>query len=482
MTSPSSTTAPHSPPRSITLIRLALILAGFLAVVNGTLELGPDAPPLARGIGVALIVVGLASWLMVYLLRKPGKSLRVETLVVVAATVVVHVVEYLVFRSPAILTTLILPAFIAWRLSAAETEAWLAMPPAVWQAQQVARREAQGERRGFPRAVAMLSAVGITGALLVVATGGAMAASVWPCSFQVPSVGGLNQDQVDLTADPLTTLPTGYLKATDGTDLAYFASIPAQPIATLVFYHGSGAHSTAGYLGLASQLAARYAVATYLVDIRGHGSSAGPRGDAPSTGQVWDDTQTMVDFVHGQYPLLPEYVGGHSAGAGVVLNSESRIDGDVAGYVFLAPDFGISSGTLQQGQTFATICPRAFAVDTMSNGLLDAHTYALGFAYTQEQIDAAGLVNRYTVTMEDAQNPATSASVLARLDKPLGVWIGADDEVFSPSRVLAYAQQHAGQMDPTLEQVPDRDHLGILQNGADYIGPWIDAHITSDGP
>ena len=55
-------------------------------------------------------------------------------------------------------------------------------------------------------------------------------------------------------------------------------------------YHGSGAQSTPGYPDLSSQVATRYAVATYLVDIRGHGSSAGSHGDAPSIAQLWDET------------------------------------------------------------------------------------------------------------------------------------------------------------------------------------------------
>jgi hypothetical protein len=52
---------------------------------------------------------------------------------------------------------------------------------------------------------------------------------------------------------------------------------------------------------------------------------------------------------------------------------------------------------------------------------MDAHTYALGIAYTENQIAAAGLVSRYAVTLENARNSATSASVRAGLDKPLGV-------------------------------------------------------------
>jgi alpha-beta hydrolase superfamily lysophospholipase len=321
-----------------------------------------------------------------------------------------------------------------------------------------------------------LGAVGITVAAMVVVVGTGVAVATWPCSFPPVPVGGLSQDQ--LGDSSISTPPTGFVPATDGTKLAYFAYVPAKPIATLVFYHGSGAHSTAGYLGLGKQLAAKYGVATYLVDIRGHGSSGGPRGDAPSQQQVWDDTKSVVDFVRGKYPRLPEYVGGHSAGAGVVLNSESRIGSEVAGYAFLAPDFGLNSGTSQQAgaSNFATVCTRAFVANAATQGLLDAHTDALGFAYTKEQIAGAGLINRYTVTMALAQNPSTSAAVLKDINKPIAVWIGSQDEVFNPAKVLAYAMK-AQKGKSTVGEVPGRNHLGVLANGADYIGPWITAQV-----
>lgn len=38
-----------------------------------------------------------------------------------------------------------------------------------------------------------------------------------------------------------------YLAATDGVRLAYRAYIPASPVAIVIFYHGSGANSGAGY-------------------------------------------------------------------------------------------------------------------------------------------------------------------------------------------------------------------------------------------
>jgi alpha-beta hydrolase superfamily lysophospholipase len=333
---------------------------------------------------------------------------------------------------------------------------------------------------GWPRPRALLrvrvafTVSACVGALLAI-TGVGTAVAVAPCSFPTAASGGLDQDAV--SGAMLDVAPTGYVHASDGTPLAYFAFLPAKPVASLVFYHGSGAHSTAGYLPLGRDLAERYAVATYLVDIRGHGSSGGPRGDAPGVGQVWDDTRTVVDFVHAQHPDVPEYVGGHSAGAALVLNSVARLDRTVAGYVLLAPDFGLRSGTTRQSgaSNFVTVCQRPFVAHAVTGGVLDAHAPAIGFAYTEAQIRSAGLVPRYTVTMALALGGERSASILAGLDRPLGVWIGSLDEVFDPAKVLDYAAS-AGGTELTREEITGADHLGVLEDGAASIGPWIDAH------
>ena len=73
-----------------------------------------------------------------------------------------------------------------------------------------------------------------------------------------------------------------------------------------------------------------------------------------------------------------------------------------------------------------------------------------------------------------SQNASKSAAILAKFDKPLGVWIGSNDEVFNPLKVLSCARK-AAPVAPTLIEVPGTDHLGILKNGGDYIGSWIDA-------
>jgi alpha-beta hydrolase superfamily lysophospholipase len=431
----------------MTLARVFLTLSGFISVVNGLIELGPETGGPVKAAGVALILVGLFTWWLVRRLRRPSDHAASLALGVAIALAAVRVWQYELVHAPTILAAVLLP-LVAWLRvrSAAGT------PPAA------------PRRRG----IAALGAVGITASILAVATGGALAAALAPCSLPQASSPGLNST----SASTVSASPTGYLAATDGAKLAYYASVPADPVASLVFYHGSGANSRAGYLGLGRSLASKYHIATYLFDMRGHGASSGPRGDAPSRKQMFEDTRTEVSFVHRAQAGRPEFVGGHSAGAGLVLNSSSLIDREVAGYAFLAPDFGLHSGTEREsnGSNFATICQAPLIADVVTNGLVDAHTYAVGFAYTKQEVASSGLVDRYTTTMAIAQDASRSASILAGIHKPVGVWVGSSDEVFTASKVVAYAKKAP---QATAQLVPGADHLGVIDASVDYLGPWL---------
>jgi alpha-beta hydrolase superfamily lysophospholipase len=430
----------------MTLVRVLLTLSGFISVVNGLIELGPDARPAVKVAGVALIVAGLLTWALVAWMRRPRPAvvkLTATVAVVIAAT---RVAQFAVLHSPTILLAIVLPAVALWRV-------------------------AQSKPETRPS-----KAVPVTAGVLAVLTGAALAFALVPPNLPASANAPALKDDQSPTTPPEPD-PTGYRTATDGTRLAYFADVPADPVATLVFYHGSGANAGAGYLDFGKQVAERYHIATYLFDMRGHGKSGGRRGDAPSQDQMYADTQTAVDFVKHTHPQLPEYVGGHSAGAGLVLNSENRIDHEVAGYVYLAPDFGLHSGTERQSgaANFATINHRVLIADILTNGLLDAHTYAVSFAYSQEEIDRAGLVSRYTTTMGIAQNAADSAEILAGTHKPVGVWVGSDDEVFDPAKVLVWAR-NAPQA--TTGTVAGADHLGIIDRGVTDVGTWLDQQTT----
>ena len=103
-------------PASIAFVRVFVTLSGFVSVVNGLLQLGPDAGSISKWIGAVLVALGLASWFLVYRLRRPGRILFGVTLALMAAIVAVRLVQFYAFRSPAILGSLLLPALVMWRL------------------------------------------------------------------------------------------------------------------------------------------------------------------------------------------------------------------------------------------------------------------------------------------------------------------------------------------------------------------------------
>jgi alpha-beta hydrolase superfamily lysophospholipase len=464
--------AAHRPIR-ITISRVLYLIGGAIGVINGVIELGPDAGPAVQATGWPLIVSGAAALALVVLLRRPRRWLPVAAAAVSAAMVVARILQAAAVGSPLVLLACLLPAAALLGAAGSAGRAWARTPSGTGVPSAADRTTGASRRGGMRRAIGGIGAVGLVAGVLVLAGGAGIAAALAPCALPAAAArSGL--DTTGSAALP-GAQPTGTVTASDGIRLAYYAFVPAHPRASLVFYHGSGANSAAGYLGIGEELRTQ-GIAVYLFDIRGHGASGGPRGDTPSTPQLERDTASAVAFVHDRQPGVPEFLGGHSAGAGVVLNSAHLLSGRVAGYVFLAPDFGLHSGTERQddASNFATICQRPLIAATLTNGLLGAHLPAVSFAYTPAQI-RAGLIPHYTAAMAIAQNADDSAAVLAGLRTPVGVWVGGDDEVFDAHRVVAYAEAHGGD-NVSATIVPGVTHLGILDAPAP-MGAWILSHV-----
>lgn len=463
-------------PGRIAFARVLYVVGGFVAVVNGVIELGPDVGRTAHAIGILLVVGGVAAWWLAWVLRTPKRWLGTAAVVVTLVLIGIRAAQYEFVKSPLVLTACVLPVVAAWCVVRRPSREWLSISSDAWADAISGERQRRRAMSTLRRLMAVTGVVGLTAGILVVVTGLAVTTAVSPCTFPPVSTAALGIGSIQ-TREHVT--PTGSISATDGVKLAYYAFIPAHPVASLVFYHGSGANSAAGYLPMGQELAAQYNVATYLFDIRGHGVSGGPRGDAPSTLQLESDTESAVVFVHKAQAGVPEFVGGHSAGAGLVLNSIPIITRNVAGYAFLAPDFGLHSGTEldNHASNFATLCLRPLVATVLTNGILGAHEPAVAFAYTPQQVRTAGLVATYTATMAIGQDASDSAATLAGLDHPLGVWIGTKDEVFNAEKVLAYAHK-ATKTAVTTGLAPGASHLGILDDGASRIGSWIDRLAT----
>lgn len=267
------------------------------------------------------------------------------------------------------------------------------------------------------------------------------------------------------------------LTASDGVKLAYRKYIPQNPRATLLFYHGGGAHSGTGYQHLGNGLQQQFDVAVYMPDLRGHGESSGPRGDAPSPKQVWADITTFIQHIRKEYPILPFILGGHSSGGGLVLNYSSQPNHEtVDRYLFISPELGFRSNTARPNRTdFAKATLFPFIANAMSGGMLFGHTHAVHFNYPRELLAAdKGMVASYSVNMANAVTPSAPQEQFKNLDHPFGLWIGAEDELLLPSMVLAFADLATNvRASSETGSIPNANHLSVLLNVHETVGAWI---------
>jgi len=130
----------------------------------------------------------------------------------------------------------------------------------------------------------------------------------------------------------------GLVNSADGIKLAFRAWPEPTAEITFAVVHGLGEHS--GRYERFARGMARFQMATYAVDLRGHGNSPGQRGHVDSWSKWLDDTAAFVAYVETQ--TTGEVVPlGHSFG-GVVMLSAAR-----AGTLTRSKRFVVSSPALK---------------------------------------------------------------------------------------------------------------------------------------
>ncbi len=125
-------------------------------------------------------------------------------------------------------------------------------------------------------------------------------------------------------APEANTATKGNLTSADGTILAYRAWPHAGAPITFAVVHGHGEHS-GRYERFATGMAARN-MATYALDLRGHGESEGQRGHVDAWEQWVEDAASFVEHVEKE--TTGEVVPlGHSFGGVVILTAarEARL-------------------------------------------------------------------------------------------------------------------------------------------------------------
>lgn len=271
-----------------------------------------------------------------------------------------------------------------------------------------------------------------------------------------------------------------FLDGTDNIQLAVRVYKPSKPPrAALIFYHGGGAHSGAGYQLLAQKLASVYGIQVYTPDLRGHGKSGGNRGDAPSLDQVHQDIDTILALTRKQYNNLPLFLGGHSSGAGLIIqyttvHDRKKIDKyNLAGFLLLSPQLGPTAGVSSDGSSASAFC-KVSILPFILNGIfgIKGHHPAVKFQYSDKEL-AGGNVAFNTVNMANAISPTAPAKQLKEMETyqlPMKMWIGEKDELFD-------AQKVQGLYPPT-SIVPGERHIGILVKAHDILGSWLDSELA----
>lgn len=262
----------------------------------------------------------------------------------------------------------------------------------------------------------------------------------------------------------------------DSVQIAYYEFKAKEPsIANLVFIHGGGANSKLGYLKLAKTLSETYNVTSYLMDLRGHGASAGRRGDAPSVRAVYDDISKLLTIVREKDK--PLYVGGHSSGAGTVLNYSSQEGLEaVDGYFFVSPYLGDDVQTTRKDAVpfFEVDIPK-FIANGQSGGVANLNDYAVFFNYPKEVLKAnPTIVTALTVCMANATTPFAATNTFKHISKPFGLFIGENDEIFDARKVLQFDTLPTHRNSKSISKIiPNEKHLSILNTIGVELGETI---------
>jgi alpha-beta hydrolase superfamily lysophospholipase len=116
-----------------------------------------------------------------------------------------------------------------------------------------------------------------------------------------------------VTEPPVSALT---LTSADGTRIEVRVHTPAQPRAVLLVIPGLGDHA-GRYDEFATAVRAG-GIATFALDLRGHGRSAGQRGHASAFARFLEDVDTVRTAAQSLHPHVPLFLLGQSMG-GLVL-------------------------------------------------------------------------------------------------------------------------------------------------------------------
>lgn len=240
-----------------------------------------------------------------------------------------------------------------------------------------------------------------------------------------------------------------------------------EPDNVVIVYHGGGVNRTAGYPILARQLSTIPGVGVCLVDIRGHGESAGERGKVERPERIWEDVDTLLKEINNRFPQARKHLFGHSSGAGMLLNYLTRypFQQHADSLIMLAPELGpfarIAPATTIT-KNFAKVRQWPFIINAISAGYLFGQYPAIRLNFPTTVLETTpGLVSQYSVNMANALTPRHPARQLAALPLPTLFLAAERDELFNAQSLADFVSQH-GNTQIQFRLIKNSTHLDCI--------------------
>ncbi len=266
-----------------------------------------------------------------------------------------------------------------------------------------------------------------------------------------------------------------FLSSADGTRLAYRNWAVTDPEFTFAVIHGLGEHS--GRYDRFAHGMARFQMATYAVDLRGHGQSQGQRGHVDTWEQWTDDAAAFVRHVQELVPTEVVPVG-HSFGGAILLSTVlgrklPRTKRFVVSSPALRLKIVVPGWKMNLGRAASRVAPRL----SMANGV-DAGTVSripdVVEAYRTDPLVHNKLTSRTGTELLGAQQ-----DILARagdIKIPFLILAGTDDRLIDPQGSVALHAAAPGMSDLRLlegryhEPFNDRDNEEVFSMIAQWLG------------
>ncbi len=266
-----------------------------------------------------------------------------------------------------------------------------------------------------------------------------------------------------------------------GTELYWRLWTPEDPWASLLLIHGLGEHS-GRYEHLARRLGAE-GVSVFSFDLRGHGRSAGPRGDIRLFGDFLEDVGVMEGVRGGELGSGGKrFLLGHSLGGLIALRRLQDGNGGYDGGIFSAPWLRAAQPSWLRalGRGLGRFLPGLRIPNGLGPGKLTRDP-EMATAWREDPLIHTRLTGRLFGEAERVQREVVMAEGGGPHGLPLLFLVPQDDPVVAGEATLAFARGIAEE-EVQVEILEGRRHEAFNDLGREEVFDLLVAWLSRQRP